>query len=622
MANTSTTTTITDDTQSSTVPPANPALGDIVHDSAVVSEAAGFTLTGTVTFSFYNDGSCTNLASTSSPLALGVDSPSQGPLAAGSYGFEASYSGDPNHNPSTSNCESFTVAQSGTTTSTEVKDSKGAVPQNGDPLGTQVHDTATVGTQAGSFVISGTATYHFYSSSDCSGSSTDEVVTLNNGAIPDSSTSSSLGAGSYSYLASYSGDGNYKASDSSCEPFTINKASPTVTTNVLNKADSDITNTAVDLGTTVHDTSTLSGAVSGFPITGSITYHFYATGDCSDPSADEGPLGLGTDSTTQTPGAGSYSYSATYSGNSNYNSETSACEPFTISQAKTSTSTTITDETQSEIVPPASPNLGDTVHDSADVTGAVNGFSLSDSATVTYSFYSDKVCSNLVGSTESVSVGSDSSAHGPLAAGDYSFKASYSGNSNYKASDSDCEPFTVSQAPTSTSTVVFDETLNANVPQGGATLGDTVHDTSAVTGTVASFTIEGTVTYSYFTNDGCTGTATTTKQVTMSGGSVPNSESKGPLEAGQYSFSASYGGDNNYLSSDSKCESFTVNQAPTTTSTTLDGATLNGKVDLGSMVGDSASVLGTPEPFTITGSATFNFLRTANVLAQQVTARR
>ena len=102
------------------------AAGSTIHDSATVSETnAQFDPTGSVTFTFYTNLSCTGdgAAAGTVPLVGGVAHPSdaQGPLAVGTYGFTASYPGDVNFNGSTSACEPFhvvdariSIAQSGT----------------------------------------------------------------------------------------------------------------------------------------------------------------------------------------------------------------------------------------------------------------------------------------------------------------------------------------------------------------------------------------------------------------------------------------------------------------------------------------------------------------------------
>jgi hypothetical protein len=91
---------------------------------------------------------------------------------------------------------------------------------------------------------------------------------------------------------------------------------------------------------------------------------------------------------------------------------------------------------------------GSTVHDSATLTGQVGTFSFNGTATVTYRFFTSHDCSGTASTTETKYLNSngtvpDSSATGQLAAGTYSYQASYSGNANYNPKTSACEPFTV-----------------------------------------------------------------------------------------------------------------------------------------------------------------------------------
>jgi hypothetical protein len=110
--------------------------------------------------------------------------------------------------------------------------------------------------------------------------------------------------------------------------------SPTTTvTEVHNPSHHDITNGSVLSGTAVHDSSTVTGAAPS----GTITYHFFATGNgaCSGASTDQ-TVAVGTESSPQTLAVGSYAYSADYSGDSNNQPSTSPCEPFNIVSTDTS----------------------------------------------------------------------------------------------------------------------------------------------------------------------------------------------------------------------------------------------------------------------------------------------
>jgi hypothetical protein len=94
------------------------------------------------------------------------------------------------------------------------------------PAGTSVYDTATVTGSAAAITPTGTVTYNFYPNSTGTGTpSSTQMVTLNaNGTVPNSPPTGTLAAGSYSYVAVYSGDPNYTGFTSAVEPLTISSA--------------------------------------------------------------------------------------------------------------------------------------------------------------------------------------------------------------------------------------------------------------------------------------------------------------------------------------------------------------------------------------------------------------
>jgi hypothetical protein len=83
--------------------------------------------------------------------------------------------------------------------------------------------------------------------------------------------------------------------------------------------------------------------------------------------------------------------------------------------------------------------------------------------------------------------------------------------------------------------------------------GETFYDTATLTvGPKGSPTPKGTVTYNFYSGT-CIGTLISSKTVTLSGGSVPNSQTVGPLKSGYYSFQATYKSTNGYPTISSKC---------------------------------------------------------------------
>jgi hypothetical protein len=111
-------------------------------------------------------------------------------------------------------------------------------------------------------------------------------------------------------------------------------------------------------------------------------------------------------------------------------------------------------------------------------------------------------------------------------------------------------------ASSSTATVVRDAA--SNKPWSGTEkTGASAYDTAAVT-RKNGVAPTGKVTYRFFKNGSCSGTAATTQRVTLAGGNVPHSHSTGHLVAGSYSYRAAYSGDPSYAGSSSACERFTV----------------------------------------------------------------
>ena len=88
-------------------------------------------------------------------------------------------------------------------------------------LGESVYDTATVTGTPAAFTATGTVTYTFYPSLNGTGTPiSTQTVTLSGGVVPNSAATVALAAGSFSYVAVYSGDSNYTGSTGAVEPST------------------------------------------------------------------------------------------------------------------------------------------------------------------------------------------------------------------------------------------------------------------------------------------------------------------------------------------------------------------------------------------------------------------
>ncbi len=321
------------------------ALGSTVHDKATVT---GSSPTGDVTFTWFTGGDCTtgtpHGAGTVS-LVNGVAHPSTsfGPLAAGSYAFQATYNGDSNNAPSTGDCEPLTVDKANSSTVTVIHSGNPATDINAAgvtsvALGSTVHDKATVsGTGFGT--PTGDVDFTFFTSSDCTtgGTAAGTGVSLVSGVAHPSSSEGPLAAGSYSFQATYNGDGNYKSSTGDCEPLTVRKAQLTIGTKIHDSNHNVIANGSVVPLTNniVHDTAQVGGTVGTFT-TGAVTFRFYTGPNCTNgtaiataanPDAKTGdPRSIDTSSLP----VGQYGFTASVASNSNYEGATSACEPFSV----------------------------------------------------------------------------------------------------------------------------------------------------------------------------------------------------------------------------------------------------------------------------------------------------
>ncbi len=337
---------------------------------------------------------------------------------------------------------------------------------------------------------------------------------------------------------------------------TFTKFTPTVTTAIHDASHAVVI--SVPLGSTVHDSATVSGS-AGTP-TGTVTFDWFPNGSCSgSPTATSGSFALSggsVDATTFTQGplaAGSYSFKAHYSGDSVYNAADSACEPLTVDKADSSTVTEIHNGGEAVVT---SVPLGTTVHDQATVTGIA---AFAPTGSVAFTFYTTandctgaSVAAGSVALAGNPGVAHPSDSFGPLAAGSYSFKASYPGDSNYNGSTSLCEPLEVEQADTTITTEVHNPS-HVDVTNTTVVAGTPVHDSATVSGQVGGFVITGTVTYKFYNNATCTGTPVSTETVPVGTESTAQT-----LTLGYYCYMASYSGDANYNASVGAIEPFHV----------------------------------------------------------------
>src|SRR6185295_3198452 len=370
--------------------------------------------------------------------------------------------------------------------------------------------------------LTGNVTFTFFTG-DCTSQTSVTKGTIDvdaSGVAHPSQAAASLAAGNYAFQAHYNGDANYNASTSGCEPFSVG-AKDTGTSTTLHAANHDpITNgSSVALGSSIHDSATVTGAIAGIPLTGNVTFTFF-TGDCtSQTSVTKGTIDVDASGVAHPSqaaaslAAGNYAFQAHYNGDANYNASTSGCEPFSVGAKDTGTSTTLHAANHDPITNGSSVALGSSIHDSATVTGAIAGIPLT--GNVTFTFFTGDCTSQTSVTKGTIDVDASGVAHpsqaaASLAAGNYAFQAHYNGDANYNASTSGCEPFSVGAKDTGTSTTLHAANHDPITNGSSVALGSSIHDSATVTGAIAGIPLTGNVTFTFFTGD-CTSQTSVTK---------------------------------------------------------------------------------------------------------------
>jgi hypothetical protein len=298
------------------------SIGDPVHDSATLTGATA-DAGGTVTYTVYSDSSCTqNARDAGTKTVTNGVVPDSNPIsfsAAGTFYWQAVYSGDANNNGATSDRKSEQLVVK---THPSITTTLSATTAN---VGDTVHDSATL--SGATADAGGTVTYTVYSDSSCTKNPQDAgTKTVTNGTVPDSNGITFNTAGTFYWQAVYSGDANNNGatSDRKSEQLVVNPNNPSIST-----AQNLIPN----------DDATIRGATSNAG--GSITFNLFSPSDatCSGTPALTQTVnvsGNGTYSTTNTTfiakAEGTWRWHVDYSGDNNNKGTSSACgvESFTI----------------------------------------------------------------------------------------------------------------------------------------------------------------------------------------------------------------------------------------------------------------------------------------------------
>jgi hypothetical protein len=208
-------------------------VGTKIHDTAQVT--GGANPTGTVTFHLFSPSNptCSNgensggaVQTVKVPLGSNGSATSAGTpyttTEIGTYNWIATYNGDANNMSVSTACTDEQVTVGTDPTSVATVASAGGAP------GVTLHDTATV---TGAFLPTGTVTFSLYGPTDatCTGTAifTSTVALSAGGTATSASFSSTSAAGTYNWVAAYSGDARSAPSTSKCgaEPVHVTASS-------------------------------------------------------------------------------------------------------------------------------------------------------------------------------------------------------------------------------------------------------------------------------------------------------------------------------------------------------------------------------------------------------------
>jgi hypothetical protein len=297
-------------------------------------------------------------------------------------------------------------------------------------VGGTVHDSATLtGATANA---GGTVTYTVYTNDTCTDNPQSAgTKTVTNGVVPDSNPITFNQTGDFYWQAVYSGDANNDPATSVCtsEHLVVTKKSPSIATT--------LSATTIEVGGTVHDSATLTGATADAG--GTVTYTVYTDNACSQGAQDAGTVtvtnGNVPDSNPITFNtAGDYFWQAVYSGDANNNGASSVCtsEHLVVTKKQPAMTT--------------APNL--IPNDDATISGAFNA-----TGTITFDLFSpaDATCADSPAFTQTVNVngnGTYSTTNTSFVAstlGTWRWQVSYSGDANNSSTTSACgvERFTI-----------------------------------------------------------------------------------------------------------------------------------------------------------------------------------
>ena len=436
----------------STTASAGVVIGGSVSDAATLS--GGSAPTGTITFELYGpdatpgaqDADCTGTpAFTSAPIPVAGNgaygSGSFTPTAVGTYRWTASYSGDTNNEPAASACtaagESVSVSKASPSLATT------ASP--GIALGAGQLSAGAIVSGRVNPLSGATIDFRLYGPDDATCTGTPAFIWLGvvypvAGGSVSSPSFTPDEAGTYRWIATYSGDGNNSATSGACDDTdaitVVSKAAPAIWT----IASGD----AVLGGDPLNATSIVTGRVN--PKAGaSLDFRLYGPDDdtCAGTPAFESldvPYGVAGEPASAAQFSptepGTYRWRVTYSGDANNGPVTGACNDVDATLEVTKARPAIAGTAAVGIA------LGGQLTDRAKIIGRVDP-AAGDSVDFRLYGPDDPTCAGTpvfesLDRPVSASGTADSAAFTPTQVGTYRWRAFYTGDGHNVAANTEC----------------------------------------------------------------------------------------------------------------------------------------------------------------------------------------
>jgi hypothetical protein len=576
--------------------------GQQIYDTANLE--GGFAPTGTITFQLYgpDDATCSRGAIFTSSVPVNgngsYDSAGFTPTAAGTYYWVLSYSGDANNNPAgPTACGDPTE----TTVIAKAQPALSTVASGATTVGSPIQDRASL---SGGADPTGQITFNVYGPDDatCSGSVADtSTVSVSGNGDYTSAPFTPTRAGTYRWVASYSGDGNNDAVTTFCDDAAeaVVVGNPTVHPTLTSTASA-----SAPAGSSISDTAHLAG---GSGPTGTITFSVYGPDDnnCSLGAVDTSTVSVsGNGNYTSAPftpsDAGTYRWIAEYSGDATN-------EP--------AGPTTCGDPAETVVVSKAQPVFSTAAIASTALPGFTQDAAILDGAhpggTIRFELFgpNDSTCAGTPVFTADVNVVGNgvyrSPTFYPSNAGTYHWVASYLGDANNNPAATACgdsgeTTVVLPHQPSLTTSASPPARLHPRARRARAA-GMSIYDAATLTG----FAPTGQITFDLYGPDDatCSRLPIFTTAATVNGNGIYNSESFTPSTSGTYRWRATYSGDaNNDGVGPTDCadsgESVQVTVPADTSLTT----SASDAVELGGSIHDTATLTDGSSP---TGTITF-----------------